>query len=128
MVELLGVAAGGGDGRREVAAVHEGVGDDPGAGADCDRVLAGQGGAHTPVGGHGGQAAVIELEQQPGRDVMNVGGQRERAELFVSVEQLAGGAQAAEQAGQARDQVGVAAGLVLPPGVICCAGQGPDIG
>ena len=91
-------------------------------------VLAGQGGAHAAVGGHGGQAAVIELEQQPGRDVMHVGGQRERAELVVAVERLACGVQAAEQARQARDQVGVAAGLVLPPGVVRGGGQCRDIG
>ena len=103
MVEALGLAAGGGDGCREVAAVHKGVGEDPGAGADCHRVLAGQGGAHAAVGGHGGQAAVIELEQQPGRDVMRVGGQRERAKLVIAIEQLAGGAQAAEHDGQERD-------------------------
>jgi hypothetical protein len=128
VVESLGLAAGGGDGCREVAAVHEGVGEDPGAGADCYGVLAGQGGAHAAVGGHGGQAAVIELEQQPGRDVMRIGGQRERTELLVAIEQLAGGAQAAEQAGQARNQIGVAAGLVLPPGIVRGGGQGPDIG
>jgi hypothetical protein len=59
--------------------------------------------------------------------VMRIGGQRERAELLIAVEQLASGAQAAEQAGQARDQIGVAAGLVLPPGIVRSDGQGPDI-
>ena len=127
MVEALGLAAGGGDGCREVAAVHKGVGEDPGAGADCHRVLAGQGGAHAAVGGHGGQAAVIELEQQPSRDVMRIGRQRERTELVIAIEQLARGTQATEQAGQARDQIGVAAGLVLPPGLVRRGGQDPDI-
>ena len=75
-----------------------------------------------------GQAAVIELEQESGRDVVNVGGQGERAELVVAVEQLARGAQAAEQAGQQRDQVGVAAGLVLPPGVICGNDERREVG
>ena len=111
----------------EVAAVHQGMGDDPGAGSDGHGVLAGQGGAHAAVGGHAGQAAVIELEQQSGRDVMHVSGQRERAELVVAVERLACGVQAAEQARQARDQAGVPACLVLPPGVARGGGQCRDI-
>jgi hypothetical protein len=35
--------------------------------------LAGERGAHAPVGGQARQALVIELEQQPGRHVVHVG-------------------------------------------------------
>ncbi len=75
MVEPGGVGAGGGDGGAEVVPAHQGVGDDPGAGPDRDGILAGLGGAHAAVGRQVGQALVIELEQQPGGDVMGVGGQ-----------------------------------------------------
>ena len=68
-----GLAAGGGDGRREVAAVRQGVGDDAGAGPDHAGIFAGDRGSHAPVGGRARQALVIELEQQPGRHMRHVG-------------------------------------------------------
>ena len=75
-VQPRGLAAGGVDRRGEMAAVHQGVGDDAGAGPGRDRIFAGLGGAHAAVGGQVGKALVIELEQEPGGDVVRVGGQR----------------------------------------------------
>jgi hypothetical protein len=52
---------------------------------------------------------VAGLEQDPGGKVVGVGGERVGAELVVAVESKAGGVELGEQAGQAGDQLGVAA-------------------
>ncbi len=66
-----------------------------GAGGDGDRIAAGLGGAHAAVGGEVGEALVVELEQQPGGDVMGIGGQRERAALGFAGQRQACSVQAA---------------------------------
>ena len=93
----------GGDGGGQVTRAHQGVGDDPAACADRQGVLAGQRGCHAAVGGDVGQARVAGLEQEPGRDVVGVGGERAGAEPVVAGEAPAGGVQLAEEAGEAAD-------------------------
>ena len=127
-VQPQAVVAGGGDGGREVAGAGQGVGDDPGAGADGEGVLAGQRGGHAAVGGQVGQAVVAGLEQDPGGQVAGVGGERVGAELVVAVEGTVGGVELGEQAGQASDQLGVVARLVVRAGAGDGEGQGGDGG
>jgi hypothetical protein len=50
-----------------------GVGDDPGAGRDRDRVFAGAGGLHAGIRGQPAQALIADLEQDAGRDVVHLG-------------------------------------------------------
>ena len=102
-VQSRRVVLGGGDGGGQVTRAHQGVGDDPGARADRQGVLAGQRGGHAPVGGDVRQARVAGLEQEPGRDVVGIGGERAGAELVVTGEAAAGGVELAEQAGEAAD-------------------------
>ena len=127
-VEPQAVVPGGGDGGREVAGAGQGVGDDPGAGADGEGVLAGQRGGHAAVGGQVGQAVVAGLEQDPRGEVVSVGRQRAGAQLVVTVEGGAGGVELGEQAGEAGDQLGVAAGLVVRAGAGDAEGQGSHAG
>jgi hypothetical protein len=101
-----------------VAGAGQGVSDDPGAGADGERVLAGQRGGHAAVGGQVGQVG----------QVVGVGGQRVGAELAVAVEGGAGGVKLGEQAGETGDQLGVAAGLVELAAPGGAEGQGGDSG
>ena len=95
---------------------------------DRHGVFAGLGGAHAAVGGEVGQALVIELEQQPGGDVVRVRGQRVGAEPGLAVEREACLVQAGEQARQVLDQFGVVACLVLAAGPVDGCGQGRDVG
>jgi len=92
------------------------MGDDPAARADRQRVLAGQRGGHAPVGGDVRRALVAGLEQEPGRDVVGIGGERAGAEPVIAAEVTAGGVELAEQAGQAADQFGVPAALIVLAG------------
>jgi len=127
-VQCGGVGAGGGDSGAEVVPVHQGVSDDPGAGPDRHGVLAGLGGAHAAVGRQVGQALVVEFEQQPGGDVMSVGGQGIGAQPLVTVERQAGVVQAGQQPRQVLDQVGVVARLVLAASPVDRSGQGRQVG
>jgi hypothetical protein len=91
------------------------VSDDPGAGADREGILAGQRGGHAPVGGDVRQALVAGLDQEPGRDMVGIGGERVGAEPVVA-EAVAGGIELAEQARQAAGQFGVPAALIVLAG------------
>ena len=104
------------------------MGDDPGAGADGEGVLAGQRGGHAAVGGQVGQAVVAGLEQDPGGEVVGVGGERVRAELVVAMERVASRVELGEQAGEAGDQLGIATRLVMRAGAGDAEGQGGDAG
>ena len=94
---------GGGDGGGQVTRAHQGVGDDPAARADRQGVLAGQRGRHAPVGGDVRQARVAGLEQEPGRDMVGVGGESAGAKPVITGEAAAGGIELAEQVGEAAD-------------------------
>jgi len=59
---------------------------------------------------------VAGLEQEPGRDVVGIGGERAGAEPIVAAEATAGEIQLAEQAGEAADQFGAPAGLIVLAG------------
>jgi len=107
---------GGGDGGGQVTRAHQGMGDDPGARADRQRVLTGQRGGHASVGGDVRQARVAGLEQEPGRDMVSVGGERAGAEPVITDEAVTGGVELAEQAGEAADEFGVPAGLIVLAG------------
>jgi hypothetical protein len=122
------VVLGGGDGGGQVTRAHQGVGDDPAARADRQGVLAGQRGRHAPVGGDVRQARVAGLEQEPGGDMIGVGGERAGAEPVVASEAAAGGVELAEQAGEAVDQFGVPAGLIVLAGPGDAGGQAGEVG
>ncbi len=95
-VQARCVVLGGGDGGGQVTRAHQGVGDDPAARADRQGVLAGQRGRHAPVGSDVRQARVAGLEQEPGGDVVGIGGQGAGAAPIIAAEGTPGGIEVAE--------------------------------
>jgi hypothetical protein len=71
---------------------------------------------------------VAGLEQDPGGEVVGVGGERVSAELAVAGEGSAGGVELGEQARRADDQLGVAARLVERASADDAERQGGDAG
>jgi hypothetical protein len=104
------------------------MGDNPGPRADRQGVLAGQRGRHAPVGGDVRQARVAGLEQEPGRDMVSVGGEGAGAEPVIAGEAAAGGVQLAEQAGEAAEEFGVPTGLIVLAGPGDADGQAGEVG
>src|SRR5690606_24843713 len=79
----------------------------PGGGARRDGVAAAFGGAHGPVGGQPGQAALLALQEDARGDV--VGGGQGRVQPVAGVGLFEFG----EQSGQGGSDLGVAASLVV---------------
>jgi len=128
MVQSRRVFLGGGDGGGQVTRARKGVGDDPGARADRQGVLAGQRGGHAPIGGDVGQARVAGLEQEPGRDMVSVGGERAGAETVITGKAVTGGTELAERVGEAADEFVVPAGLIVLAGPGDAEGQAGEVG
>src|SRR5690606_35607919 len=84
-VHAQGCGAGGVGGGAVVSAVHEGVGDDAGAGAGHEGASAGVGGLDAAVGCEPGHPLVFLLEQDGGGDVVCFGGQGVGSKAFVAL-------------------------------------------
>jgi hypothetical protein len=74
------------------------------------------------------QARVAGLEQEPGRDMVSVGGERASAEPVITGKAVTGGVELAEQAGEAADEFGVPAGLIVLAGPGDAEGQAGEVG
>ena len=74
------------------------------------------------------EALVAGLEQDPGPDMVGIGRERAGVELVVAGEAPAGGVQLAEEAGEAGDESGVPAGLIVRAGPGDAEGQAGEVG